>query len=363
MLKVLFTCGGTGGHIYPAIALYNEFISRIPDMEYLFVGSDYGLEREIMAHEGLRMEFIQSRGIKRSLSISNLLAVFYNLKAFFQAKAIINRFQPDLVISTGAYPTFHITFYAVRKRIPVFLIESNVMPGLVTRLYSNKASKVYVSSRQTLQYLKDPSRVEITGTPSRIQPPKKTREEIFEELGFDPAKKTVIVVGGSCGAEKINDSLRDLISSSELPYQILWATGKKFYAYVKEHISVKTNHIRIVDYINNMNEVLSIADLMVCRAGAMTIGEIKEFRVPAILIPFEQAAGNHQYINALELQKTGCAIILEEKKLTGNLLYKSIESILSDAELLNKMRNNYDKTLIDNSNKKIYESIMKEMGS
>ena len=417
-MKILFTCGGTGGHIYPAIAMYHEFRSRIPDLEYLFVGSDYGLEREIMENEGIRMEFIPSRGIQRRLSIRNLQAVFCNLKAFFQARSMIKRFQPDLVISTGAYPTFHITWCAVRRHIPVFLIESNILPGLVTRLASGKARKVFVTSGRTLAYLRDPSRAEVTGTPSRMLPPEKTRERILQDLHFGDREKTVVVVGGSCGAEKINDSLLEILHGKEIPFQILWATGKKHFSYVRDHIGPvgiqsgsgtdakeivnvgtkedacantradagitaaagcgkychigtdgntkaiqgKDGRVRIVDYIVNMNEIISVADLIVCRAGAMTIGEIKEFRVPAILIPFAQAAGNHQYFNALELEKAGCAVIRKEAELSGESLYDEICGLLSDQERLKRMRSGYDKISISNSNQKIFESIRKEMG-
>jgi UDP-N-acetylglucosamine--N-acetylmuramyl-(pentapeptide) pyrophosphoryl-undecaprenol N-acetylglucosamine transferase len=342
-------------------------------LEYLFVGSDYGLESEIMKQEGLRMEFVQSRGIQRSLSFRNLQAAFCNLKAFFQAKRIINRFQPDLVISTGAYPTFHATYYSIRKRIPVFLIESNIMPGLVTRLFSRKARKIFVASDRTLAYLKDPARAEVTGAPSRILPLTRTREQILEELHFNSNRKTVVVMGGSCGAEKINESLLEIIHQDEIPFQILWATGKKHFSYVKDRAGEKSNEmmevgenclqsgdnrVRITGYIDNMNEILSVADLIVCRAGAMTIGEIKEFRVPAILVPFAQAAGNHQLINALELEKAGCAVILEENKVNGGVLYEKINGLLSDEELLINMREHYDSILIENSNQKIFESIL-----
>jgi UDP-N-acetylglucosamine--N-acetylmuramyl-(pentapeptide) pyrophosphoryl-undecaprenol N-acetylglucosamine transferase len=391
-MKVLFTCGGTGGHIYPAIAMYHEFKNKSADFEYLFVGSDYGLERDIMKHEGLHMEFVQSRGIKRSLSLSNLKAVFCNLKAFAQAKRILKRFQPDLVISTGAYPTFHITYYAVRKQIPVFLIESNVMPGLVTRLFSGKAQKIFVGSDRTLAYLKDPGRAEVTGTPSRLLPPERTREEILNDLDFRHSASTVVVMGGSCGAERINDSLLEIINEKEISFQLLWATGKKHFAYVRDHIQEVSkekqakdkwlkieeeqarmvdiilqpgegHRVRIVDYIDNMNEILSVADLVVCRAGATTIREIKEFRVPAILIPFAQATGNHQYINALELEEAGCAGILEEDRVNGEILIEKMNSLLSDEELLKTMRKSYDSILIENSNQKIYESIMTSLNN
>ena len=199
----------------------------------------------------------------------------------------------------------------------------------------------------------------------------------------------MVVVGGSCGAEKINDSMLGLLHDREIPFQILWATGEKYFDDVADRmhrtartdsgndgnkdirgiadkegkvIREKGGRVRIVDYIVHMNEILSVADLIVCRAGSMTVGEIREFRVPAILIPFAQAAGNHQYFNALELEKAGCAVIRKEAELSGESLYDEICGLLSDQERLKRMRSGYDKISISNSNQKIFESIRKEMG-
>lgn len=360
-MKILFTCGGTGGHIYPAIAIYHEFRTRNKDIECLFVGSDYGLEKDIMKNEGVSIELIKSRGIKRSLSIGNIKSAVFNIVAFFQAKKIISKFKPDLVISTGAYPTFHITYFSIRMKIPVFLIENNIMPGFVTKLFSNKARKVFVSSKLTEKYLKTHSNLEVVGTPSRIINTHKVVEQILQEQQLSKEEKIVTIIGGSCGSEKLNDCIIDMINNYEINYQIIWATGKKNYNNILKSLKKENSKVKIVDYINNMSEVLKITDLIICRAGAMTIEEIKEFCIPAIIVPFAQATGNHQYINAVELREAGVAEILEENKITTDKLFKKINEIINKEEILKLMRNNYETIKTSHSNEKIYEIIMKEM--
>jgi len=358
----MFTCGGTGGHIYPAIALYEEFRKRHKNMDYLFVGSDYGLEKDIMASEGIPIELIKSRGIKRSLSIGNIKSGICNVIAFFQAKKIINEFKPDLVISTGAYPTFHITYFAVKKKIPVFLIESNVVPGFVTRLFWSKARKVFVSSIATLNYFKTHSNIEVVGTPSRIVNTHKEIKQILQEQLLNKEEKIVTIIGGSCGSEKVNECIMDMINDKEMNYQIIWATGKRNYSCIMEGLKKENSKVKVVPYINNMNEILKITDLIICRAGAMTIEEIKSFGIPAILVPFAQATGNHQYINALELKKVGAAEILEEKTIDANRLYERINEIITNEETLKHMKKSYEMVKTNHSNERIVEKIVNEMG-
>ncbi len=361
VLKIMFTCGGTGGHIYPAIALYEAFRKRHKHIDYLFVGSDYGLEKDIMKAEGIPIECIKSRGIKRSLSLSNIKSGIYNFIAFFQAKKIISRFKPDLVISTGAYPTFHITYFAIKKNIPVFLIESNNMPGFITRLFSNKAKKVFVSSTMTLKYLKNQSNIEIVGTPLRIVKTHKEIEQILQEQNLNKEEKIVTVIGGSCGSEKINECLMDMINYREINYQMIWATGKKNYNSIMEGLKKEHNKVKVMPYINNMNEILKITDLIICRAGAMTIEEIKAFGIPAILVPFAKATDNHQYINALELKNAGVAEILEEKNVDANVLYEKINTVIAHEEVLEVMKKNYEVIKANHSKEKIVEIIWEEM--
>lgn len=361
VLKMLFTCGGTGGHIYPAIAIYNEFMKKHKDIEVLFVGSDYGLEKDIMKKEGINIELICSRGVKRSFSISNINAIVKNLIAFKQAKKIMASFNPDIVISTGAYPAFHITYLASIKKIPFYLIESNIVPGLVTRLLAKKATKLLVSSNEILKYLKNPTNVEVVGTPSRLEKTFKPKEQILIELGLMNKEKVITIMGGSCGSEQLNNSIAELIKIQSKEYQIIWATGKIYYERVKNSIT-QENGVRILEYINCMDEILEITDLIICRAGAMTIQEIKEYQVPAILVPFEQATGNHQYINALELKEAGAAYIIEENQIDGKVLHEKIKDIIKDNHRLPKMKEAYYLFKKNNANERIYEIIIYEMG-
>ncbi len=358
-MRVMFNCGGTGGHIYPAIALYHTFREHHQNFEYLFVGSTHGLEGEIFKEEGIsNVAFLSSRGIKRSLSLSNICSLFLNFISLWKAKKIMKQYKPDFLISTGGYPSFHMTYLASRMNIPFFLIESNAVSGLVTRLFYKKARRIFTSSSILNEALKGADRMRAYGVPIRKRGQGKTKEEIARERGLNLGEKIVLVVGGSCGAERINEIMIDLIKSNSLPVQFLFATGKKHYKEICEKIGVVPRGIQIVDYINNMTEVVSIVDMIVSRSGAMTISEIKQFEIPALLIPFAKATGNHQYWNAMELTEQGVAEIIREEDLSRNNLEEMIEKILLNKINYQRMKQNFGKIENKNPNQQIYEEIM-----
>jgi UDP-N-acetylglucosamine--N-acetylmuramyl-(pentapeptide) pyrophosphoryl-undecaprenol N-acetylglucosamine transferase len=359
-MNIIFACGGTGGHIYPAVAIYEEFLkhSKKNEHKYLFVGSDYGLENEIFKKEDITNAcFIKSRGIKRSISPYNIKAAFYNVIAFFQSKKIINSFKPDIVISTGGYPAFHITYWANKKKIPFILLEGNLRLGLVNRLFYKKARKVILSNELTKKYLEDGKNIKVIGSPSRIRHLSKSKIQIYKEMNLNPNKKLVTIMGGSCGADKLNSIVIELLKNSSLEYQVIWATGKKHYKDIVSSIKNIPDWAKVVNYIDNVNEILSVTDVIVSRSGAMTIQEIKEFKLPAVLIPFEKAAENHQYINALELSNLNVANIINEKDLNVDILVKTLDVVITNKSI-KQIEENYEKINIVNCNEKIYEEII-----
>lgn len=360
-MNIIFTCGGTGGHIYPAIFLYNEFKSHDSQGEnkYLFVGSDYGLEREIFTKEQVEAaEFICSRGIKRSIAMENIKSVFLNLKAMGQASKIFELFKPDLVIGTGAYPSFHITYLARKTGTPYYLIESNAKPGLVTKLFYKQAARVFASTSVINKYFVDASNIMYGGIPTRPIKIDKTKEQLMNELGFTPEKPIVTVIGGSCGSEFINSAVIDMVNDKGFYGQMVWAAGKKDYDHSLRRLGNIPPNIKVLDYINNMSEILSVTDLIVSRAGAMTIQEIKAFKIPAILVPFSKSAENHQFANAMELKSMNVADIIEEKDINGIRLKRAIDGILLDEKRRSDIHKAY--TAMDNTNvnKRIYNEIM-----
>jgi len=363
-MKVLFACGGTGGHIYPAIALYHEFVEHDTgaDNAYVFVGSDYGLEKDIFRAEGIPdYRLIASRGIARSFSLRTFKSVWCDLIAFSQAKKIVRDLKPDLIVSTGGYPCFHTTYYASKYQIPFFFIEGNVLPGIVVKLFQKRAERIFVSTDLVRKYLKTDAPIRVTGIPTRQAVIHRSKTEIVGDLGFVGDKKLVTIIGGSCGSPELNVAVSGLIKDARLDYQILWATGKKDYQSVRDHIGDIPDHIKVVDYIDNMPEILSVTDMLVSRSGALTIQEIKDHHLPAILVPFAKAAENHQYINASALVALGAARMIEEKDLDSALLRSAIDDVLQNEIALKDAYKNDPAAKSEGAGEKIYREIMSGM--
>ena len=380
-MKIIFACGGTGGHIYPAVAMYHEFKKHDTNMSnrYLFVGSDRGLEGDIYQAESIPdYQLIKSRGIERSFSLQNFNSIWCNLVAFSQAKKIVRNFKPDLIISTGSYPCFHITFYASKYKIPFFFIEGNALPGIVVKLFQKTAKRIFASTDLIRKYLKTDSNIRISGLPTRDTRINKSKTEILNDLGFIEDKslknkfsdhnvvapvgsyraKMITIIGGSCGSPELNVAVSGLIDDNSLNYQILWATGKREYEKVMDRTNDIPGNVKIVDYINNMPEILSVTDMLISRSGAMTIQEIKDFKLPAILVPFARAAENHQYINASELAELGVAEIIEEKDIDSNILSRTINAVLLNENNIKEIYKNNPALNNENVSEKIYEEII-----
>lgn len=335
-MNILFACGGTGGHIYAAVALYEEMKRRDPKGRhtYLFVGSDYGLERDIFSQEDItQTRFISSRGLQRRLTPGNLKSLFLNIRALSQARRVFAAFAPDLVVGTGGYPAYHMTRLARKKGTPYDLVEMNAVPGLVTKWFYRNARAVYAASTSLSQYLPG-GRVTVTGAPLRRCNPTLTRADILDALGLLPDRKTILIIGGSCGSEAINRAAEGLVKSLTPGCQLIWATGTRAFDAVSTRVIPPPPHVKLVPYIGNMPDVLSVADLIVSRAGAMTVQEIQSHHLPAVLVPFAQAAGRHQHQNALELADRQVAQIIEESDITPTALRRAIDSILLDEKRL-----------------------------
>lgn len=221
-MRILFTCGGTGGHIYPAVALHQAFREKVSGLETLFVGSDYGLEKEIFRREGIRdFRLTKARGFFRNMSPYNFVSAVCNIIALFQTRRILAEFQPDCVISTGAYPTLHVTYHAVRRGIPVFLVEGNAVPGLVARLFARRYTAVFAASASLSRHLGSRATVIRAALPARKADPSASAEDILKRLGLNRGSPVVTIIGGSCGAERINECALGIINDMAREYQIV----------------------------------------------------------------------------------------------------------------------------------------------
>ena len=370
-MNVIIAAAGTGGHINPGIAIANKIKEMDTNSKIIFIGTNRGLENDLVPRAGYELKTINAYGIERKLTAENLKRLYCTLKSIKETKKIIREFKADVVIGTGGYICIPVIMAANKLNIPTFLHESNAFPGVSVRLLAKKVNTVLVGFEDAKLRLKNAKRVVITGNPTKIKKQKfsnEQKENIIEQMGLKEGKPIVLVFGGSQGAKSINESFIDIIQKKKnKDYQIMWAVGPEQYEVIKEKLddeNININNIenvKIVPYIYNMEEVMNVSDLVVCRSGAMTITEISIVGKPAIFIPFPFATENHQEYNARVLEKVGAAKIILDKNLNSEILDKEIRSIVSDRKILEKMGQNANKCAISNVTNRIYHEIELEV--
>jgi len=368
VMRYLFVCGGSAGHINPAIAIATEMRRSIPESKILFVGADKTLEKKLVPAAGFDLVNIKMSGLRRGVSprdiVHNTKTVCNLISARKKSTNIIKEFDPDVVVATGGYISYPVVKKAVRLRIPAFILEPNAYPGLAVRMLSNIVENVFVAYKDLESRYKKPERVIYTGTP--------LRSEFFEkdETSYNSNqndKPLVLSYWGSLGASKMNEMILELskLNLSEGKFRHIHAAGvgsgveemkKKLKTFGISDTS-KTS-IEINEYIDDMPSVMKSADLVLSRAGASTIAELTAFGKPAILVPSPNVTENHQEENAKQLQKAGGAIMILEKECTADALFKTISTLLDDKEKLKKMSEAQKALTIPNAASKIVEIII-----
>lgn len=370
-MKVVIAAAGTGGHINPGIAIANKIMEKEPNSEIIFIGTNRGLETDLVPRAGYKLECINSYGINRKINIDNIKRLFKTIKSISEAKKILKEFKPDVVIGTGGYICVSVGMAARKLKIPVILHESNAFPGVAVKLLSKDAEKILVGFKEAEARLPKAKKVVVTGNPTKIKRGYMSIEEKrnkIRELGLNSELPTILVFGGSQGAVSINKALIGIIENKmNENYQIIWAAGTNNYETVKQQLKDKKidiNNIKntkILPYIYNMQEVMQISDLVVCRSGAMTITEIALLGKPAIFIPFPFATENHQEYNAKVLQNAGSAQIILDKNFTHTVLNNRINNMIKDKEKLTQMGEKALSVAKENVEEKIYEEIKKSI--
>lgn len=342
-MRVIMTGGGTGGHIYPAIAIADKIKRKNPDAEILFVGTLKGMEKDLVPKHGYAIEFIEVTGFNRKNLLKNIKTMQNLLKGIRQSKEIIDRFKPDLVIGTGGYVCGPLVRAAHKKGIKTYIHEQNALPGLTNRMLEKHANKIFISFEESKKYFKNKTKLILSGNPVRKEFLVCGIQNSREKLGLAPTDFMVLCIGGSQGSETLNKSILSAIAriSEDPQIKLFFVTGKTHYQQVLEtlgsmQISIG-DRIKIVDYLDTMPEHLSASDLVISRAGALAISEINACGKAAILIPSPYVADNHQYYNAKVSSDAEAAIIIEEKDLTGEKLFDTILRLKSNKEFLNKM--------------------------
>ncbi len=371
-MKAIIAAAGTGGHINPALAIANKIKQEEPNSEIIFVGTDRGLENDLIPRAGYDLKRIEAYGFNRKISLDNVKKMYKTFKSIGQAKKIIQDFKPDIMIGTGGYICLPVALAASKLKVPIVLHESNAFPGVAIKMLSKKASAILVGFEDAKKRIRNTENVVVVGNPSKVKKIAFTnsqKEKILREIGLtDIEKPIVLVFGGSQGAQKINESFINIISKKiNEKYQIIWATGPNQYEIIKAKLqSLNINidnisNVKILPYIYNMEEVMNCVDLVVSRSGAMTITEISIVGKPSIFIPFPYATENHQEYNAKVLEKVGAAKIILDADLDFNILNSTINEIISDKEKMCRMSENAHAVEIKNVEDKIYVELRRIM--
>ncbi len=338
-MRVLFAGGGTAGHINPALAIAGYLRETEPDTAILYVGNAGGMEERLVPAAGFEFRSVKISGFQRKLSLQNIKRNAQTLvrvvTASNQAKKIIRDFKPDICVGTGGYVSGPVIREAMKLGIPAVIHEQNAYPGVTNKMLAKHASRVMLAVADAQRHFEANAHCVLTGNPVRQELAKADREDSRRALGLD-ARPLILSFGGSLGARSINEAVADLLvySSRTDRYQHIHGYGQ--YAkwmpdLVKEKGVMLEEHpgIELREYIHNMPQCMAAADLVICRAGAITLSELQALGKASILIPSPNVAENHQYHNAMALVKRDAAVLIEEKDLTGELLWKKVEEIFS----------------------------------
>ena len=352
-MKVVVSAGGTGGHIFPAIAIMNKIKEMEPNSKFLYIGTTDRMEKDIIPSLGIDYVGIEMKGMNRHNLIKNVDVIKSLSKGIKKCKEVIKEFNPDIVLGVGGYITFPVISAANSLGYKTFIHEQNSIPGLSNKILKRKVNAIGVSLEDSLKYFPK-KKTYFTGNPrseeainSKIVPKSK--------YGLSKDKKLVLIVMGSLGSHTINNLMKSILPKFKgKDYEVLFVTGKNYFDDYKKLNNMPEN-VKIVEFLNDMLGVMKNTDLIVSRAGASSIAEITALSIPSILIPSPYVTHNHQYKNALVLEKNNASVLIEEKNLNADILIKNIDIILNDKEKYDIMKKNSKSLAIDNSSTKIYE--------
>ncbi len=333
--RFLFAGGGTGGHLFPAIAVAEKIKELLPEAEILFVGTKSKIEGRVVPELGYLFRSIWIKGFSRRLTLENLLFPLKLVVSMIQSLIISMKFKPAVAIGSGGYVSGPAIWGANVTGAKVILMEQNSYPGVTTRLLEKRAKEIHISFEDSKKYFSKKDKLMLTGNPVRRSLTNISKEEAKKEFRLDPEKKTLLILGGSLGARSINNAVINSIEKfEETGIQIIWQTGKNYYEECKKYQSDK---IVVRAFIDKMNLAYSACDLLLARAGATTIAEILVLGIPSILVPSPNVAENHQYFNAKSLVDKNAAILIEDK-IINNELFNSVVNTINDGKMLETLK-------------------------
>jgi len=353
-MRVIISAGGTGGHIYPALAILNKIKEKEPNSEFLYIGTHDRMEKEIVPKYGIPFEEIEIYGFNRQHLLSNFKVMKCLMQAKKKCKKIIKDFNPDIVIGVGGYVTVPVVSMAKKLGYKTFIHEQNSVPGKANLYLSNYADKIGISFQGSKDHFPK-EKIVMTGNPCSEDAINVSSCD-KSEFGLNRNKPLVLFVMGSLGASKVNDFLTKTMSLfNNKEYEVLYVTGKQDYERISKLNFPK--NVKVVPYVEKMTRVMKQTDVMITRAGASTLSEIIALEVPSIIIPSPYVPNNHQYKNAMDLVHNNAAFLIEEKDLKGDILVRCVDDLLHDVNKLDNMKRNLKTMQVRNSATIIYETI------
>lgn len=353
-MRVIISAGGTGGHIYPALAIINKIKEHEPNSEFLYIGTHNRMEKDIVPEKGIPFESIEIYGFNRHNLLKNFKVAYCLIKSKYKCRKLIKDFNPDIVIGVGGYVTVPVVSCAKKLGYRTFIHEQNSIPGKANIYLSKLVDKIGISMKSTEKDFPK-AKVVFTGNPCSEDALKKEPMD-KSKLGLSNNKKLVLIVMGSLGASTINKVMVETLPRVRKDaYEIVFVTGKQEYDEILKNKFPE--NVKVVPYIDGMTSLMKKTDLMITRAGASTLSEIIALKIPSILIPSPYVPNNHQYINAMDLVNSGAAEILEEKDLKPEILLKKVDDLLYDRKRLEEIKKNLSTLGVDNSAEIIYNTI------
>lgn len=333
-MKVIVTAGGTGGHIYPALAIIDLLKKIDNNLDILYIGTHNRMEKDIIPKMGIKYEAIKIYGFNKKKVIKNLENLYLINSAFRKCRKIMKEFKPDLVVGAGGYVTFPVLKVAQKMGIKTFIHEQNSFAGKTNVALGKNASLIGVSFEKSLNdFNKSKGKAFLMGNPcaKRAIEMKKIKKS---DIGFDDKKPLVVAVAGSLGSESINRTFKNVLTNlKDKDYQFLYITGAKHYDSFIEGLNLPKN-VKVMPFFNNLPGLLKDTDVLISRSGASTMSEVIALKVPTIFIPSPYVANNHQYYNALDLAEKNAALLIEEKKITQDVIFESISKVLKDSAII-----------------------------
>lgn len=358
-MRVLVSGGGTGGHIYPAISIVRYIKEKYPESEFLYIGTEKGLESKLVPSQDIPFKTIDIQGFYRSLTFKNFKTLYLFMTSIKQAKNYIKEFQPDIVIGTGGYVCGSVVYAASKLNIPTIIHEQNSVAGMTNKFLSKYVDKIGICFSDVADYFPK-EKVALVGNPRAQEVMGVEKTDVLTEFNLQSDKPTIVIFGGSRGAQTINNAMKEALSLFEhKPYQVLYASGTIYYDEFdsQKEVIARLDNVSVVPYIDNMIDVLASVDALVGRAGATSMAEITALGLPSILVPSPNVTNDHQTKNAMSLVNKQAALMIKDSDLTGELLVKTIDELMLNEDYRKNMAQASKQEGIPDAMDRLYELI------